>query len=190
MPKITKPPGTLLCPVPTVMVGCAAPGRRSNIITLAWAGTVCSNPPMVGLGIRPTRYSYELIKATGEFTVNLPNQRLLLATDFCGVVSGREVDKFAALGLTAVTGHAVRAPMIAECPVNLEVSVKQTIPLGSHDLFLGEILAVHLDQEILDQHGRIDPQKFGTFAYGPGAYWEVGRTLATYGFSNGEAGKV
>ena len=188
MPKTVRPPGTWLCPVPAVMIGCTAPGRHPNIITLAWAGTVCSDPPMVGLGIRPTRFSHELIKATGELTVNLPNLGLLRATDFCGVVSGRQVNKFAALGLTPVTGRAVSAPMIAECPINLEVSVKQIIPLGSHDLFLGQILAVHVDQEILDQHGRIDVQKFGTFAYGPGVYWEVGRALASYGFSNGEAG--
>ncbi len=187
MAKVIRSAGTMLCPVPAVMVSCAAPDGAANIITLAWAGTVCSDPPMVGLGIRPTRYSYGLIKTSGELVVNLPSRRLLRATDFCGVVSGREVDKFAALNLTPVAAQAVKAPLIAECPINLEVRVRQVLPLGSHDLFLGEILVVQVEQEILDQRGRIDPQLFAPFVYGPGVYWETGRALETYGFSNGEA---
>ncbi len=188
MPKIVEPAQTMLCPVPAVMVSCAAPGKRANIITLAWAGTVCSDPPMVGLGIRPSRYSHELIKASGELVVNLPNRALLRATDYCGIVSGREVDKFAALGLTPIPGQAVKAPLIAEAPVNLEVRVSQVITLGSHDLFLGEILAVHVDQDILDGHGRIDPLKSGMFAYGTHTYWQIGGALEGHGFSNGKPG--
>ncbi len=187
MPKVIKPAGTALCPVPVVMASCAAPEGRANIITLAWAGTVCSNPPIVGLGIRPTRYSYDLIKAAGELVVNIPNQGLLRAADYCGVVSGREADKFAALGLTPSPGREVKAPLIKECPINLEMRLLQTMPLGSHDLFLCEVLHVHLDAEILDQRGRIDPLKANLLTYGPGVYWSVGQTLGTYGFSNGEA---
>lgn len=187
MPKVVRPAQTALCPVPAVMVSCIAPGARANIITLAWAGTVCSEPPMVGLGIRPSRHSHELIRASGELVVNVPSRALLRATDYCGVVSGREVDKFAALGLTPAPGCTVKAPLIAECPINIEVRVSQVISLGSHDLFLGEILAVHFDQEVMDQRGRVDPGKLAAFAYGPGTYWEIGRVLEAYGFSNGEA---
>lgn len=188
MPKVVRPPGTLLCPVPAVMVSCAAPGYRPNIITLAWAGTVCSDPPMIGLGIRPSRHSYGLIERSGELVVNIPNRSLLQATDYCGVVSGREVDKFGTLGLTAMAGRTVAAPLIGECPINIEVRVRQVIPLGSHSLFLGEILLIQMDQGILDERGRFDPERLAPFAYGPGAYWEVGRALAAYGFSAGRSG--
>ena len=188
MAKVIKPAQAMLCPVPAVLVSCAAPGRRPNIITLAWAGTVCSEPPMVGLGIRPSRLSHELIEAAGEFVVNLPHRALLRATDYCGVVSGRDADKFTALGLTARPGREVKAPLIAECPVNLEARLDRIIPLGSHDLFLGEILAVHIEEELLDEKGRIDPGKFDTFAYGTGGYWAIGPVLGLHGFSRGKAG--
>lgn len=186
MDKVVKPGQTVLCPVPAVMVSCAAPGRQANIITLAWAGTVCSDPPTIALGIRPSRYSHGLIKEARECVVNLPNKALLHATDYCGVVSGREVDKFARLGLTAVPGRHVKAPLIGECPVNMEIRIVQIIPLGSHDLFLGEVAAVHMDPGILDDRGSIDPAKFDPFAYGAGAYWGVADTLGLYGFSNGK----
>ncbi len=190
MGKIIKPPGTSLCPVPCVMVSCAMPGRRPNIITLAWVGTVCSDPPMVGVGIRPARYSYEMIKAAGEFAINIPNRSLLSAADYCGVVSGRDADKFAVLGLTETPARFIKAPLIGECPINLEVRVAQIVPLGSHDLFLGEILAVHVDESILNRNGRIDPAKMEAFVYGSSTYWEVGGALGLHGFSNGEPAKA
>ncbi|MGE5581145.1 MAG: flavin reductase family protein [Bacillota bacterium] len=183
MDKVTKGASTILAPIPVVMVSCAAPGRRPNIVTLAWVGTVCSDPPLVSISIRPERYSYELIKETEEFVINVPSVELLRATDFCGMVSGREVDKFAAADLTPAEGNMVKAPLIKEAPLNIECRVKQIIPLGSHDLFIAEVLIAHISQDFLNEKGRLDLGKIPGVVYGDGYYYKVRDFLANHGYS-------
>lgn len=129
-------PGNMLYPLPVVMVSLADRDGRPNIITLAWVGTVCTNPPMVSISVRPERYSYPILKETGEFVINLTTKELAFATDYCGVKSGRDVDKFKEMGLTPIPASEVKAPMIKESPVNIECKVRQILPLGSHDMFL------------------------------------------------------
>lgn len=182
MPKISKRPSTYLYPVPVVLATCG--GEQPNIITLAWVGTVCSDPPMVGIGVRPERYSHTLIKETGEFVINIPGEDLLEATDRCGHVSGRDVDKFAALGLTPEPASEVKTPLITECPVNMECKVVQRIPLGAHDLFLGEIVAVHVDEAVLDERRRrIDYDKAKPLVLTFADYRGLGEAIGTYGCS-------
>ena len=146
--KVQKSPYSALFPCPVVLVTCVDSEGKPNIITLAWAGTVCSDPPTIGLGIRPHRYSYGLIDGSGEFVVNIPTKNILREMDFCGMVSGREVDKFSATGLTSEPAERVKPPLISECPVNLECVLRKRIPLGVHHLFLGEVVSVHVDQKI------------------------------------------
>ena len=139
-------PGNMLYPLPVVMVSLADRDGRPNIITLAWVGTVCTNPPMVSISVRPERYSYPILKETGEFVINLTTKELAFATDYCGVKSGRDVDKFKEMGLTPIPASEVKAPMIKESPVNIECKVRQILPLGSHDMFLADVVAVHADE--------------------------------------------
>jgi len=182
MAKVTIKPGTYLYPVPAVLVTCGPPDKP-NIITLAWVGTVCSDPPMVGISIRPSRHSNGLVKQYGEFAVNLPTADLVRVTDYCGTVSGRNVDKFAATGLTPAPAKGIRTVVIAECPVNIECKVAQILPLGAHDLFLGKVVAVQVDEHVLNEQGEIDLAKAQPLAYGSHRYWSLGRLLATYGYS-------
>lgn len=175
--------GNMLYPVPAVMVSCKSPGERPNIITVAWAGTVCSSPAMLSISVRKERYSYDILKETGEFVVNLVNKELTFATDYCGVKSGRDVDKFKEMGLTAQESQYVSAPGIAESPVNLECRVTQVIPLGSHDLFLAEILGVTIDERYLDEKGTFHLNDAGLVAYSHGTYFELGKKLGTFGYS-------
>ena len=144
-------PGNMLYPLPVVMVSLADRDGRSNIITLAWVGTVCTNPPMVSISVRPERYSYPILKETGEFVINLTTKELAFATDYCGVKSGRDVDKFKEMGLTPIPASEVKAPMIKESPVNIECKVRQILPLGSHDMFLADVVAVHADEKYMDE---------------------------------------
>jgi len=181
--KIEKSPWTALFPCPVVLVSCVDSKGKTNIITLAWAGVVCSDPPMLGLGIRPHRYSYGLIEDSGEFVVNIPTVDILKETDFCGVVSGREVDKFSETGLTPKPAEKVKAPIIQECPVNIECIVKKKVPLGTHHLFIGEIVRVHVDQDVLDEKGRIDFSKVSPFVYNQGEYWSLHKKIGVHGFS-------
>lgn len=181
--KIKKSPWTALFPCPVVLVTCVDSKEKPNIITLAWVGTVCSNPPMMGLGIRPHRHSYGLIERSGEFVVNIPTKDLVKETDFCGTVSGKDVDKFSKTGLTPEPAEKVKPPLIKECPVNIECVVKKIIPLGVHHLVLGEIVHVHVDQEILNEKGRIDFNRASPFVYNQGEYWSLHRKIGAYGFS-------
>jgi flavin reductase (DIM6/NTAB) family NADH-FMN oxidoreductase RutF len=181
--KVKTKPYTALFPCPVVLVTCLDSGGEANIITLAWAGTVCSEPPMVGLGIRPTRYSYELIEKSKEFVVNIPTAKILKETDYCGVTSGKDVDKFSETKLTREPADKVKAPLIRECPVNMECILKDRIPLGAHDLFLGEIVDVHIDQDILDEKGNLDFAKAVPFVFNVGEYWSLSKKLGVYGFS-------
>ena len=188
MPKKSLKPTSALLVTPVALVTCRDEEARPNIITLAWVGVANSDPPMISIAIRPQRHSYGVIKKTGEFTANLPSARILKETDFCGVVSGSKVDKFAAARLTPSPADKVKAPLIKECPVNLECRVQQVIPLGSHDLFLGEVVAAHVDTEIQDEKGRIDMAKAKFFTFGAGAaeYWSLGEKIGGYGFTKGK----
>jgi len=182
-------PQTILIPLPAVMVSCALPEGRPNIITVAWVGVACSEPPMISIGIRKTRYSHKIISESGEFVINIASEDQLKAVDFCGVVSGKEVDKFKEAGLTPLKAKRVNVPLIKECPINLECSVRYTLELGSHDLFIGEILATHMDEEVLDNAGRPDIAKLKPFVYCTKAheYWGgFSKMLAEYGFTRGK----
>lgn len=181
---------TYLCPTPAVLVGCAGDGEwtrgedRPNLVTVAWAGICCTRPPMIGISLRPERYSYELIRRSGEFTVNLVGEPLLAAMDFCGVRSGRDVDKFAALGLTAVQAAKLAvAPALLEAPAYLSCSVRQVLPLGSHDLFLAEIVEVQVGEAYFRTDGSIDEQAMRLVAYVHGKYRALDEELGFFGFS-------
>ncbi len=180
--KVSKKPTTALYPVPAVLVSCGL-GERANIITLAWVGTLCSDPPLVGIGVRPSRHSHGLIQAAGEFVVNLPTAEQVRWVDHCGIVSGRDQDKWAACSFSQAPPLEVGVPLIAQCPVNLECRVQQTLSLGSHDLFVGEVVAVHIDEAVLDERGRLDLVKAEPFAYLGGQYRRVGELLGTFGYS-------
>lgn len=183
MAKEIRGPEEALFPVPAVMVTCADKSGKANIITLAWVGIVCSDPPTISISIRPGRYSNGIIKETGEFVVNIPNLDLVKETDTCGIISGRDKDKFKETGLTKTAASKVKAPLIKECPVNIECRVKQVSNLGVHDLFLGEVLAVHYDEEILDEKGNVDFGRARPFVYNQGEYWSMGKKVGFFGFS-------
>lgn len=173
----------MLYPVPAVMVSCRREGEKPNIITVAWAGTVCSTPPMVSISVRKERYSYDILKDTEEFVINLVTKDLVFAADYCGVRSGRDVDKFARLNLTEQLSKHIQAPGIAESPLNLECRTTQVIPLGSHDMFLAEILGVTVDERYMDQNGKFHLNDAGLVAYSHGEYLELGKRLGKFGFS-------
>lgn len=177
--KVTKPGSTALAPVPAVMISCGL--ENPNIITLAWVGTVCSDPPAVSIGVRPERYSHGLINEAGEFVVNLPRADQVDIVDYCGSVSGRNVDKWAACGLTPAPASKIRTPLIAECPVALECRVTQRLALGSHDLFIGEVLAVQIDEESLNEHSQLDIQRVPLLSYAGGYYYQLGDLLGRFG---------
>lgn len=184
MPKREFPPSEALYPVPVVLVSCADKAAgRANIITLAWCGVVCSKPPMLGISIRPSRLSHRLIKETKDFVVNIPSVKILKETDLCGVISGKDTDKFKACSFTKKASSKVSSPMIAECPVNIECVLKSVIELGTHDLFIGEVAAVHADEGILSPGGSIDYGLAMPFVYTQGEYRELGGKVGLYGFS-------
>jgi flavin reductase (DIM6/NTAB) family NADH-FMN oxidoreductase RutF len=183
MAKEIWKPGNMLYPLPVVMVSVADKEGRNNIITIAWAGTICSNPPMVSISVRPERYSYDIIKETGEFVINLTTKDLTFATDYCGVKSGREVDKFKEMNLTPLPASVVKAPLIGESPVSLECKVTQVIELGSHDMFLAEVVAVHVDDKYMDETGKFHLEQAEPIVYSHGAYLETGKRLGTFGYS-------
>ena len=173
----------MLYPLPVVMVSCQRPGEKPNIITAAWVGTVCSDPAMVSVSIRRERYSYEMIKETREFVVNLTTKRLAKATDFCGVRSGKEIDKFREAHLTPCESKTVSCPGIEESPVNIECKVTQVLPLGSHDMFLAEVTGVDVEESLLDEKGSLHLNRSGLLVYSHGEYYELGKQLGTFGYS-------
>ena len=181
--KLKKNPWAALFPCPVVLVTCVDSDGKPNIITLAWSGVVCSEPPTIGLGIRPERHSYRLIEDSAEFVANIPTKDMLKAVDFCGVVSGRDVDKFSETGLTPEPAEKVKPPLIRECPVNMECLLSKKIAVGTHHLFLGEIIRVHVDEEALDKTGRIDFRKVSPFVYNQGEYWDLHERIGVHGFS-------
>jgi len=176
-------PGNMLYPLPVVMVSCARPGEKPNIITVAWAGTTGSSPATLSISVRPERYSYDIIRETGEFVVNLVTRDLVWATDFCGVKSGNNTDKFAECKLTAVPAENVSCPVIAESPVNIECKVRQEIDLGSHHMFLADVLSVDIDEKYLDASGRFDLNSTDLITYSHGEYFTLGKKQGSFGFS-------
>ena len=183
MGKQSWKPGNMLNPVPAVMVSCADREGKPNIITIAWAGTVCTNPPMVSVSGRPTRFSYDMIRETGEFVINLVTEPLTRACDYCGVVSGRDVDKFAKTGLTPIPVEGVSVPGIAESPVSIACRVVEERALGSHTMFLAEVVGVTADDRYLDETGRFDINGTGLIMYSHGEYFGLGRKLGKFGYS-------
>jgi len=181
--KTVWKPGNMLYPLPAVMVSCADASGRDNIMTAAWAGTVCSEPPCVSVSIRKERFSHDMIASSGEFVINLTTSELTRAMDFCGVRSGRDIDKWEACSLTRMEGACVKAPLIAQSPVNIECSVISVTELGSHDMFLGKIVSVAVDSKYIDPNGRFRFDKTNPIAYSHGAYYELGRKLGTFGYS-------
>ena len=173
----------MLYPLPAVMVSAADREGRDNILTVAWAGTVCTNPPMVSISIRPERYSYHMIKETGEFVINLTTEDLSYATDYCGVKSGRDVDKFDALKLTRLPSRQVKAPGIAEAPVNIECKVKQILELGSHHMFLADVVAVTVDEDYMDAHKSFHLSDAKPIVYSHGGYYGLGKQVGSFGYS-------
>jgi flavin reductase (DIM6/NTAB) family NADH-FMN oxidoreductase RutF len=177
-------PGNMLSPVPVVLLSCGGTrGWKPNLITIAWIGSVCSDPPMLSISVRPERYSHDIIKTTGEFVVNVPSADQARATDWCGVVSGREADKFGATGLTPAPALKVGCPILVECPLNIECRVKKSLQLGSHTLFLAEVVAVQVSSHLVDARGRLALEKAGLIAFAHGHYFALGRHIGHFGFS-------
>ena len=175
--------GNMLYPVPAVMVSCMREGEKPNIITVAWTGTVCSTPPMVSISVRKERYSYDILKESKEFVINLVTKDLVFAADYCGVRSGREIDKFSQLKLTPQPSRHIQTPGIGESPLNLECKVTQRIPLGSHDLFLAEVLGLAVDERYMDKAGKFHLNDAGLVAYSHGEYFQLGEKLGKFGYS-------
>ena len=181
--KISWKAGNMLYPLPAVMVSLTDKEGNSNIITLAWAGTICTNPPMLSVSIRPERYSYKIIKETGEFVINLTTKELAYATDYCGVKSGKDVDKFEKMRLTKLASEKINAVAIAESPVNIECKVRQIMELGSHSLFIADVVNVRVDSRYIDEKGRFNLAESELIAYSHGRYYELGKELGTFGYS-------
>ncbi len=182
MGLLTWKGGTLEAPLPPALVSCGTP-EHPNVLTIAWTGIVNTMPPITYISVRPERYSYDLIKNSGEFVINLPTEELVPAIDFCGVKSGRDLDKIAACGLHTEPGETVQAPLILESPVHLECKVRQVLPLGSHDMFLADITAVRVDEDYVDANGRLCMERCHLAAYIHGTYYSIGQALGTFGFS-------
>lgn len=182
MSKIRLKGANLLAPLPVVMVS-SGDMKNSDIITVAWTGIVCSSPPRVYISVRRDRHSYQLIKDSGEFVINFTTANLLAACDWCGVRSGRDYDKFAEMNLAKGKANTVSAPLIEESPVNIECKVFQVVPLGSHDMFLADVLAVDVDESLTDDNGAIDYSKVNLVSYQHGEYYSTGRHLGRFGFS-------
>ena len=184
MAKQTWKPGNMLYPVPAVMVSCADRDGNANIITVAWAGTVCTNPPMLSISVRPERFSYAMLRDTDEFVVNLVGRNLARACDWCGVKSGRDVDKWKEMGLTPLPSETLGfAPGIEQAPVNIECKVRDVLELGSHHLFLAEVSAVRVDEDLIDESGKLRLDRANLVAYSHGEYFDLGRRLGTFGYS-------
>lgn len=172
----------MLYPTPPALISCGAM-EAPNVMTAAWTGTINSDPAYTYVSIRPERYSFEIIKKSGEFVINLTTQKLVRIADFVGVKSGRDMNKFAATGITAVRADKICAPLIAESPLNIECVVTQIIPLGSHQMFLAKVAAVNVDEKLLDAKGTLHLEKAGLIAYVHGKYYSLGRELGSFGYS-------
>ena len=187
-------PGNMLYPLPAVMVSCQGKeddplctkkelAGKPNIITVAWAGTICTNPPMVSISVRPERYSYHLIEESGEFVINLTTEALVKATDFCGVRSGRDIDKFKEMKLTPLPSQHISAPGIAESPVNIECKVREIKPLGSHSMMIADVVGVTIDDTYMAESGKFELNSANLITYSHGEYFLLGKKLGTFGYS-------
>ena len=176
-------PGTMIYPLPAVLVSCGATPDEYNVLTVSWTGTICSNPPMCYVSIRPERYSYDIIKRTGAFVINLTNRDLEYATDFCGVKSGRECNKFEMAKLTPQKSEFVDAPIILEAPVSIECRVVDVKPLGSHDMFIAEVVNVVVDDSYMQENGQLDMSAMNLLAYNHGQYFDVSNPRGFFGWS-------
>ena len=177
-------PGTMIYPLPAVLISCGENEQEYNLFTVAWTGTVCTNPPMCYISVRPERHSYEIIKRTGEFVINLTTASLARATDWCGVRSGRDFDKFSEMGLTAEAAAVVKAPIVAESPVSIECRVKQIVPLGSHDMFIADVVNVLVDEEYINpETGKLELERADMIAYSHGEYFRLGKAIGHFGWS-------
>jgi flavin reductase (DIM6/NTAB) family NADH-FMN oxidoreductase RutF len=183
MAKQNWKPGNMLYPVPAVMVSCKKGNDRADIVTIAWAGTVCSDPAMVSISVRPERFSHDIIEQSGEFVINLVNEKLTYACDWCGVRSGRDHDKFKEMKLTEYKSDFMEAPAISESPVNIYCKVVKTERLGSHDLFIAEVVGVTVDDSYMDENGKFDLAATGLMAYSHGEYFSLGEKLGKFGYS-------
>ena len=182
MSKVTWKGGTLVAPVPPAMVSCGE-GEHANIITIAWTGIVNSHPPKTYISVRPSRHSYGLIKESGEFVINLTSAKLVRAADYCGIYTGRKVNKFEKCGLHMAEASEVRCPLIAESPLSLECRVTDILELGSHHMFLADIVAMDVEEELIDGEGKLHLDRCGLAAYAHGEYYELGKRIGTFGFS-------
>lgn len=182
MAKLKWRGGALLAPMPAVLVSCGS-AEKPNLITVAWTGITNTVPPKTYISVRPGRYSYPLIRESGEFVINLPTAELVRAVDHCGMYTGKKVDKFAKNKLTPEPSSEVSVPAVAECPISLECRVTDVIPLGSHDMFLADILCVNVDEALLDKNGRLDIARAGLFAFAHGEYFALGKRIGKFGFS-------
>lgn len=183
MGKVDFKPGNMLYPLPAVLVSVADKAGNSNLFTVAWTGTICSDPPMVSISVRPERYSYHMIKETGAFVINLTTEALSFATDYCGVRSGRDVDKWKEMKLTKLPGDKVDVPLVAESPVNIECEVTEVKELGTHHMFLAKVVAVHVDESLLDETNKFHLNDAGLMIYSHGTYFGLGKELGTFGYS-------
>ncbi|MCR5847085.1 MAG: flavin reductase family protein [Lachnospiraceae bacterium] len=183
MSKISWKPGNMLYPLPVVMISCKEEGQKPNIVTVAWTGTICSDPVMVSISVRKERYSHDIIEKTGEFVINLVTEDLTFATDYCGVKSGRNVDKFKEMNLTPVEIEGVSAPAIAESPLNLACKVVKVEELGSHDMFIAEVVGVTVDDKYMDENGKFNLNSSKLVAYSHGEYFGLGEKLGKFGYS-------
>ncbi len=183
MSKQLWKPGNMLYPLPVVLVSVSDGQGKDNVFTVAWAGTICSDPAMVSISVRPERFSYDMIMDTKEFVINLTTEELVKATDYCGVRSGRDEDKFEKMNLTKLPGSIVKAPLIEESPINLECKVVKIERLGTHDMFMAEVVAVHADEKYLDENGKFSLSKANPIVYSHGEYYTMGEKLGTFGYS-------
>ena len=182
MSKVQWKGGTFIYPIPAVMVSCGTM-EESNIITVAWTGILNTNPAMCYISVRPERYSHDIIKENGEFAINLTTRQLAYAADWCGVKSGRDVDKFKEMKLTKEKANIISVPLIKESPVSVECKVKEIVPLGSHDMFVAEIVAIDADDKYIDEKGAFDISKCDLIAYANGGYYPLEKKIGKFGYS-------
>lgn len=182
MAKMKWKGGALIAPLPPVMVSCGDM-KKSNIITVAWTGIINTIPPKTYISLRPSRYSYNIIKESGEFALNLTPSKLIKSADFCGIYTGAKIDKFAKCNLTKEKANEVACPLIGESPLSLECKVSEIIPLGTHDMFLADIVAVDVEESLLDKNGKLDLSRAGLAAFAHGEYFELGKKIGRFGFS-------
>lgn len=175
--------GNMVYPLPAVLISCQREDEKPNLFTVAWTGTICTNPAMVYISVRPERYSYAIIEETKEFVINLSTEDMVKAVDFCGVRSGRTVDKFKETGLTPIPAQLVKAPLVEESPVNIECRLKEIVKLGSHDMFIAEVLGVNVDTKYLNEKGKFELGKSKLVAYSHGEYYGLGNLIGTFGYS-------